>query len=383
MSNQTILPENHLTHLIHQTIYSLILISMPAILDILTLPDTMAAWPWPRTINPYYEEVKAASNAWFRTFKAFNPDSQRAFDKCDFCRLAALAYPTMAKEHLRTGCDLMNLFFVIDEYTDVEDATTCREMVDIVIDALHDPHKPRPQGEVLLGEVARQFWALAIKTASPSSQRHFLESFTAYLESVVAQAVDRDNDTVRTIESYMETRRENIGSRPSFVLLELSMNLPDNVFYDPAIVELSTCITDLLILDNDIASYNKEQATGDDRHNIVTLAMHHFGCNVTEAMEWVAQYHTEIEGNFMDGLKKIPTWGPEIDRQIIEYIDGLGNWLRANDCWSFESGRYFGSKGPEVQITRRVPLMPKVQRNDSLRREDVVIPMVDRITEFR
>ena len=59
-------------------------------------------------------------------------------------------------EHLRTGCDLMNVFFVFDEYTDVEDADVVREMVDIVIDAIRHPEKPRPEGEVLLGELARQ-----------------------------------------------------------------------------------------------------------------------------------------------------------------------------------------------------------------------------------
>ena len=51
----------------------------------------------------------------------------------------------------------MNVFFVFDEYTDVEDADVVREMVDIVIDAINDPEKPRPQGELLLGELARQY----------------------------------------------------------------------------------------------------------------------------------------------------------------------------------------------------------------------------------
>lgn len=59
-------------------------------------------------------------------------------------------------DHLRTGCDLMNFFFVVDEYTDVEDASGVRQMVDIVMDALKNSHKPRPEGEMLLGEMARQ-----------------------------------------------------------------------------------------------------------------------------------------------------------------------------------------------------------------------------------
>lgn len=48
------------------------------------IPKTMANWPWQRAINPHYEEMKAESNAWLKTFKPFNEKSQIAFDKCDF-----------------------------------------------------------------------------------------------------------------------------------------------------------------------------------------------------------------------------------------------------------------------------------------------------------
>jgi len=50
----------------------------------LYLPETMVNWPWPRAINPHYEEIKAASNSWFEGFKPFTPQSQYAFNKCDF-----------------------------------------------------------------------------------------------------------------------------------------------------------------------------------------------------------------------------------------------------------------------------------------------------------
>ena len=55
------------------------------------------------------------------------------------------------------GCDLMNLFFVIEEYTSGEDADAVREVVGIVIDAIKSPEKSRPQGELILGELARQY----------------------------------------------------------------------------------------------------------------------------------------------------------------------------------------------------------------------------------
>ncbi|KAF9560259.1 terpenoid synthase [Agrocybe pediades] len=330
------------------------------------LPRTMDNWPWPRAINPYYKDISAQSDAWFHGFKAFNEKSQRAFDMCDF-------------EQLRTGCDLMNLFFVVDEYTDVEPAHVVREMVDIVIDALNNPDKPRPEGEILLGELTRQFWDRGRKTATPSAAMHMVESLTAYLNSCVEQAADRDNNRYRTVDEYLKNRRENVGIRPSFVPMALAMDFPDRVFHHPVIVELSIYIADLIILDNDIVSYNREQATGDDRHNILTIVMRQFGLDLDGALEWVAQYHEEVRTRFLDGLKRVPSWGGEIDKNMEVYINGLGNWPRCNDCWNFESGRYFGKKGPEFQKTRWVPLLPKVAELQDpaakAKKENIVIPM--------
>ena len=50
----------------------------------------------------------------------------------------------------------MNFFFAIDEYTDVEPAPIVRNIVTAIVDALHNPDKPRPEGETLLAEIARQ-----------------------------------------------------------------------------------------------------------------------------------------------------------------------------------------------------------------------------------
>lgn len=50
----------------------------------------------------------------------------------------------------------MNLFFVIDEHSDIVDADMAKVQADTVMDALRNPHAPRPSGEWIGGEVARQ-----------------------------------------------------------------------------------------------------------------------------------------------------------------------------------------------------------------------------------
>ncbi|KAF8168816.1 terpenoid synthase [Mycena galopus ATCC 62051] len=321
------------------------------------LPNTMADWPWERRINPHFETVKIESESWFRTFKAFSPKAQIAFEKCDFCRLASLAYPALTKERLRTGCDLMMLFFTFDEYTDVLPAPEVRRYADIVTDALKNPGKPRPQGEHVVGEVARQFWALGIQNATPLAQRHFLETFEDYIYSVVDQAIDRDDHRIRGSEEYMILRRRTIGLHPSYPMQELGMDLTDEIWNHLVIAELRCIAVDIVLLDNDICSYRKELAQGDDTHNIVTIIMHEETTDLGGAMDWVAARRKTLASQFLELYQKVPSFGSEdIDGQVREYVEGIANWPRANDSWIFESGRYFGSEGLQVQRDRKVVL---------------------------
>ncbi|SJL16447.1 uncharacterized protein ARMOST_19971 [Armillaria ostoyae] len=157
------------------------------------LPDTLTYWTWPRRISPHYEEVKAASDAWFLSFKAFGPKAQRAFDHCDFSLAASLGYPTATKEHLRNACDLMNLFVIFEAYTDNAPPEIVHQYIDIVMDAIRNPSKPRASDEVVLGVVVPEytyfstrifvdstiryrFWTLGVKSANNTSRQHFVES---------------------------------------------------------------------------------------------------------------------------------------------------------------------------------------------------------------
>ncbi|KAG1813656.1 terpenoid synthase [Suillus subaureus] len=329
---------------------------------VIYLPDTMTNWPWPRAMNPHFEVVKAEVDASFREFKALSAESQEAFDKCDSARLAALSYPNVSREHLRIACEFINVLIIVDEYTDVENAAVAEAMVDIVIDALHNPHKTRPEGECILGEIVRQFWARAIQTTTLPFQRHFIYSYTAYLRAVVVEALDRDEAHCRSIGDYIKLRRDTCATKPVIAIYEMGMDLPDEVFYHPIIVKLVECIAELMLIDNDMISYNREQATGDANHNLITIVMVELGLDRSGAMAWAARYHAEVEKRFTDSLAKVPSWGPLTDVLVKEYLDGMATWARANHCWSYETQRYLGTMGPEIKRTGLVPLLPKVNR---------------------
>ena len=82
-----------------------------------------------------------------------------------FC---CLLQPNLIKQFLdgvRVACDLMVLFFIYDEFTDKVDGDGARLYAEMVMDAIRNPHKERPQGEPKLGEIARQYVCVLLNAA--------------------------------------------------------------------------------------------------------------------------------------------------------------------------------------------------------------------------
>ncbi|KAH9923432.1 terpenoid synthase [Epithele typhae] len=328
----------------------------------ITLSDTLAVWPYPRRINPHYETVSLESATWFRGFHAFNSCSQRAFDSCDFDLLTALTYPSLSKEHLRVASDTMNAFFVFDEYTDTLPGDSVRVLADITMDAMLHPEKPRPATESILGEITRQFWLNALKCSTLTFQRHFKREWQLYVDSVVEEARDRDHTRFRTVEEHLALRHFTAGILPSLVMTELGLNIPQDVYDNTSLVDLRNTISDIVALDNDMLSYNKEQAVGDDLHSIVTLIMHEHGLDLPSALVHGEALHAAMVRHILDDL--LPTLQAldvplAVAADLAVYIGGMLEWPRGNVCWHFESTRYFGSDGARVQRERVVELYPR------------------------
>jgi len=71
-----------------------------------------------------------------------------------------------------------------------------------------------------------------------------------YLEGVVQQAADRSGHLIRDIQSYFDLRRKTVGIRPSYALLELGLDIPDEVIAHPAIEDMVVASMDMVILAN-------------------------------------------------------------------------------------------------------------------------------------
>ncbi|KAH9957093.1 terpenoid synthase [Russula dissimulans] len=326
------------------------------------LPDPVALWPWSRILNQHYQEAKTESDNWLRGFEALDAKSQRSFNFCDFPLLSSLGYPLLDKDCLRVSCDLMALFFIYDEFTDNVDGDGARAYAKLVMDVLQNPHVKRPDGESKLGEITRQFWLRAITVASEPAQRRFIASFASYVYGVIDEASDRARGHVRGITDFLELRKLTAGAYASFFSVELGLDIPDEVMTHPALESLLSLAALSTVLTNDLYSFNNEQAAGHGGHNIITVVMNEKNVELDSALKWVGDYHEQVLSRFQAQRHMLPSWGPDMDVVVNAFVERLAYWIRGHDCWSFESGRYFGLKGPEIKEHRLVTLLPRVKR---------------------
>jgi len=280
--------------------------------------------------------------------------------------LASLYYPHHSEEHLRSGNDLINIIIAVDDITDKLSPKEMKEVANCVMDALRFPQKARPQGEHPLGEVHRSFWSRALNTASKTSASRFLESYDAFMTSLVDECADRDSNTIRrSIDDYLSLRRSTGGIKPSFDLLLLPLEIPEDLLEHAVIKELETIALDMIVVANDVISFNVEQTRG-EIHNLVVVLMNERNFTIQEAMDFIGEWYHARGKAFIDTMGRLPTAADaDASANLQKYVVSLGNGVTGNYEWSLDTERYFDNAQERENIRKKwtVELM---QRRDKV-----------------
>ena len=78
----------------------------------------------------------------------------------------------------------------------------------------------------------------------------FISDFNAYTKSIILEAEDRVAGHQRTVNDYMNLRRDTCGAKPTFSFFGLGLNIPDAVFEHPLMISLVENATDLIAITN-------------------------------------------------------------------------------------------------------------------------------------
>ena len=96
---------------------------------------------------------------------------------------------------------------------------------------------------------------------------------------------------------------------------------------------------------------------------MIPVVMHEQGLPLQGAVDFVGDLCKQCIERFEQDKAELPSWGPEIDRAVAMYVQGLDDWIIANAEWSFVTERYFGKEGPTVKKTRQIALLPQRPRD--------------------
>ena len=226
-------------------------------------------------------------------------------------------------------------------------------------------------------------------TPEDTCVNRFINGFDVYMKSMIKEAEDRENKRVRTVDDYLQLRRETFAAQASISFLSFGLELPEEVLLHPVMKNLTLASTDILCIINvsfkfdrtrkltdvfvfqDMHSYPLELSRGIAFHNIITSIIHEYHLDVPAAMKWLEKFGRQRVATFLNGIKEIPSWGPEIDGKVRKYIDDMGYLVRGTDAWCYESERYWGGRGKEIRTTRMVTIWPEKTREGLLTREEL------------
>lgn len=89
-----------------------------------------------------------------------------------------------------------------------------------------------------------------MQLATPALQKRFILDMDEYLEEVAQESIDKNDHHILDIKSYVNARRLTGAVKPTFALIELGLDIPDEVMTHPVIQEMIMAAIDIITLSN-------------------------------------------------------------------------------------------------------------------------------------
>ncbi|KDR73936.1 hypothetical protein GALMADRAFT_141701 [Galerina marginata CBS 339.88] len=190
-------------------------------------------------------------------------------------------------------------------------------------------------------------------TTSPGSLGRFIRGLEEYFDSEVVQSRRRLQHDIPPVSEFIVLRRDTVAGPFLWALVEYSLdiNLPHYVFDDPVVIEIDKAAKDIMAWQNDICSFNKEQAE-DDYQNLVCSIMANRRVELQDAIGILTDMLESRVDEYINLKSRLPSFGTNIDSELMKFITGVENVIQGGIIWSYMSPRYYSSEelgGLELQ----------------------------------
>lgn len=268
--------------------------------------------------------------------------------------------PDAEQGRLRTICDWGNWIFPFDDIFDngelSNDYSGARAVISRLLSVFEDGHT---SSNIQVDDGAPivafhdDIW-LRIKESSPSSTGQlYAQAMMNYCTGTLDQVQHVAKAHSSDLERMLSMRRSSVCVATLFALVQFGHQivLPDFVLQNAAIKEVETIGIDLTLMHNDLLSYDKEDAEGVP-HNLVAVCRMQ-GMSAQAAVNCIAELISSRHDKLQIALACVPTWDEETNSQVVKYLEGIQDVVKANLYWSFRSARFLTEEQKGSILTKR------------------------------
>ncbi|MCM2425077.1 terpene synthase family protein [Streptomyces sp. RKAG337] len=310
-----------------------------------TFPQTVhlpaLAHALPRALHPDSDRLLAETTAWAHEHLAFayDDDHDKIAHNADGALLVAFSLPHADYDLTLTCCKVMNYLIGIENSLVDQGAlggssfatrgVFSRTMADLL--GWQDGATPlTAEFRRLRRGMPRPAWERLV-----AYMEDFAYGFTMELEQWRGSSYTGYQD-------YLRQRRSSLGVRWLFGFAEAAqprLSLPENAFDQPGFAALHDLAVDGYTLINDLVSYRREAATGDDMNLVHHLKVHE-ALGTGDAMNRLCALIDENEAAFVLLRDKITNGTGREEPQLGAYLDDIGHIMTSNLWWATVSNRY-------------------------------------------
>lgn len=311
----------------------------------LNVMQSFVTLPGQPKINSSFREIQSKTLHWAQRFNLapqFKPKSWYA--KAQFGLQAAREYPDASFSQLSLAADLLSWLFTVDDSCDrgsdnPEMAIQVRNQLNELIAILeHGPTRAEGTLGVALAEILTRFRAIS----TPFLYRRLCGHIIDYLKECFFEIKMQIDGYFPSIEKYY-AERPFTGFYIMFPLVGIfeKLDLPEDIYIHPSVLELELYISHLGCLSNDLHSVDREVDLEKPGFNLILIAQRELKIKFPEAVEYVRKEHAYYLNKFESARARLPFWSDEANNQLNKYIQGLYTIVRGYDDWAvIDTGRY-------------------------------------------
>jgi hypothetical protein len=315
--------------------------------------------PFVTRIHPDVHALEEHTLQWILDFKLV--DNLQTFKRYKQNRLPlflARTFPDSDFINLCAWCDLYTLLFIVDDSFDdndvIKDKSSFDEFRRAFMGVLTDDDRYSVDENPVLAALS-DLWGRLVMRSTPAWQAKFIGSINQMFDGLYWQFKNVLLGMLPTFDDYIRIRQYLGAAHLSTDFLEVSgrIELPEEVYADPAVSRLTELSRNCVCFANDLFSLGKESEESQNagEYNLVGVMRRKYNLSIPEAIQATADFHDNLVREFIALSTVVGHFDQATNEMVEKYVRALEVQMIANIEWSTRETdryphRYAGSDQP-------------------------------------